>query len=751
MAAVTGARPGGGRPASAARPARIAPAPSPRARPAPRSTRRSSSRDRPLVGLLAPGGDRDGAAGPRRGAPSRCSRRRRRRGSSTSIPTPSAAETTATTRSSSASASRRPSRAARRAAALIVCAARPRACSSRPRSGRWLGRGEPCPSSRSRSSPSSTLALGAAACAGAAPHRARARPLAARGAPPGRRRALRAQPRRPLLPPAPRRRRAACSRRCSCTAASPPRSRPRPSPPCSSLAAAAPALPAGASSRGSATTPCSRRSRWAASSSCPRRPRSSLALSGAARLDARSPSASRARSRGVGVPAAHPALQRDRAAPLFALRQRVHDLAAQVGRLPLGHARGEPRLLPHPGPRASSSSTRSPSTSPCAAAGPARRALDGAFTHQGDWRHAFDFEVRDADGRLAARARARANERLPLLPPPGARRGGRHGGRRRERRARQRGGRASIVERNWGNHVLVQHGAGLYSLVAHLAARLGEGGDGQLVRRGEVLGLVRQLGAIAAAAPALPPPGHARARRRRRSPAASPTWSSLEDGRGARWRRPLAPGEGDVVREPRARRRPRLRASPSSTADTWAFRAGRAIERVACDVDLYGRTARPLARSPGHALLRAGATPSSPPTTCSARRDRCSTCSARRSRACRSRRRRGGSRWTDHLPARPFRPWLGRVLLRSPLALPAAGRDRDGASACAATGRSSSSRGRRGAATAGARRSCGRGPSWRAGVGPVRVEVTVRGRARAAERVLSSRVSDSSDQGGMAS
>jgi hypothetical protein len=50
------------------------------------------------------------------------------------------------------------------------------------------------------------------------------------------------------------------------------------------------------------------------------------------------------------------------------------------------------------------------------------------------------------------------------------------------------------VVRNWGNVVVLQHGPGLYSLVAHLARRSIKVKEGQQVAQGEVLGLCGNSG-----------------------------------------------------------------------------------------------------------------------------------------------------------------------------------------------------------------------------------------------------------------
>ena len=108
--------------------------------------------------------------------------------------------------------------------------------------------------------------------------------------------------------------------------------------------------------------------------------------------------------------------------------------------------------------------------------------VDGAHTHQGAWRHALDFEVAGADGVTHAGPGRELGDyrcyRLPVL-------------------AAADGTVVKVVadvpdnavgERNarepYGNLVLLQHGPGLYSLVAHLAPGSVEVREGQLVRQG---------------------------------------------------------------------------------------------------------------------------------------------------------------------------------------------------------------------------------------------------------------------------
>ncbi|MBK9515837.1 MAG: urea transporter [Anaeromyxobacter sp.] len=118
--------------------------------------------------------------------------------------------------------------------------------------------------------------------------------------------------------------------------------------------------------------------------------------------------------------------------------------------------------------------------------------VDGRHTHRGPWRHGLDFEVAEADGTTHAAGGLELRDhrcyRLPVL-------------------ATADGTVVKVVNdvpdnapgtRNarepWGNVVLLQHGVGLYSLVAHLAPGTVEVREGQLVRQGARLGLCGNSG-----------------------------------------------------------------------------------------------------------------------------------------------------------------------------------------------------------------------------------------------------------------
>ncbi len=111
---------------------------------------------------------------------------------------------------------------------------------------------------------------------------------------------------------------------------------------------------------------------------------------------------------------------------------------------------------------------------------------DGEITHRGHWKHALDFEVAGTDGKTYEGDGERAQDYhcygLPVLAPSDA----------------------TVVRvvddvednpigqvnlhQNWGNYVLLHHGQGVYSLMAHLQPGKTTVFEGQTVRRGDELG-----------------------------------------------------------------------------------------------------------------------------------------------------------------------------------------------------------------------------------------------------------------------
>jgi len=122
------------------------------------------------------------------------------------------------------------------------------------------------------------------------------------------------------------------------------------------------------------------------------------------------------------------------------------------------------------------------------------QAIDGAHTHQGMWRHAFDFEVAGVDGALFVAGEPLDQlasyhcYRLPVL-------------------AAADGTVVKVedevpdnpigemdLDRNWGNVVMLYHAPGVYSVVAHLAPQSATVREGQVVARGQVVGLCGNSG-----------------------------------------------------------------------------------------------------------------------------------------------------------------------------------------------------------------------------------------------------------------
>jgi hypothetical protein len=223
------------------------------------------------------------------------------------------------------------------------------------------------------------------------------------------------------------------------------------------------------------------------------------------------------------------------------------------------------------------------------------QAVDGPHTHQGPWRFAFDFEVQGEDESFAVNGGGAPEDfhcyRLPVL-------------------AAAYGTVVSIendvpdvrvgdvdVEHNWGNCVVIAHGVGLYSLVAHLAPGSVRVVPGQLVQRGEVLGACGSSGRS--------PRPHLHFQLQATSELGAPTLpcrfvDAIRIAEGAeRLERELLPAEGDVLRginpdEDMARL---LAFAPD--AERWFELDGRR-ERVVTEVSLLGQ--RALVSSRGASL-----------------------------------------------------------------------------------------------------------------------------------------------------
>lgn len=210
--------------------------------------------------------------------------------------------------------------------------------------------------------------------------------------------------------------------------------------------------------------------------------------------------------------------------------------------------------------------------------------VDGAFTHQGPYRHAFDFEVQDREGRFGSPDAARPEEyhcyKLPVL-------------------AAAAGTVVSVqsavpdsplggvnLDQNWGNYVVVYHAPGLYSLVAHLAPGSIKVSAGQWVKRGDVLGLAGSSGRS--------PSPHLHFQLQGTAELGAPTLPCVFAGvviaadHGASMPVSHVPSEGERVRDAVADEDVASYLAFDHGA-TWSFRTDGRRERVRCDADLSSR------------------------------------------------------------------------------------------------------------------------------------------------------------------
>lgn len=210
--------------------------------------------------------------------------------------------------------------------------------------------------------------------------------------------------------------------------------------------------------------------------------------------------------------------------------------------------------------------------------------VDGPLTHRERWRYAFDFEIFGENERPFAGEGAQLLDyyayRLPVLAPaagtvikvvndvpdnePGS----------------------VNLEQNWGNLVIVQHGIGLYSMVAHLAVGSAHVYEGQVVRVGEVLGLCGNSGRssqphVHFQLQSGPQPGDATVPCR----FADTVRLSAQPPRLVA---ALCPDVGDRVRnlDPNAERAAFFQFPYRAV---WTLRGGAVIEHIHSDIDLYGQ------------------------------------------------------------------------------------------------------------------------------------------------------------------
>ena len=280
--------------------------------------------------------------------------------------------------------------------------------------------------------------------------------------------------------------------------------------------------------------------------------------------------------------------------------------------------------------------------------------VDGPLSHMGRWRHAFDFEVTGADGKLHEGEGTEPKDyycfRLPVLAAAGG-----TVVKVENQVADNECGKINL-QQNWGNYVVLQHAPSLFSLVAHLQRGSVKVVEGQQVRQGELLGLCGNSGRS--------PRPHVHFQLQSGNRPGDPTLPcrftdavSLE--MHERVVADLCPTEGQRVRNLEYDEdRNTFVAFPYRTP--WRFRINKAVEEIESDIDVNGQ---PLLRTTDHAARlyyslidgfftsydSAGAT----------------TPGLMILRAALSRVPLDASeslRWTDYLPARPFRSWPGRVL-----------------------------------------------------------------------------------------
>ena len=221
---------------------------------------------------------------------------------------------------------------------------------------------------------------------------------------------------------------------------------------------------------------------------------------------------------------------------------------------------------------------------PCRGWWTCTQAVDGEHTHQGRWRHAFDFEVMGPDGK-SFRGDGRSVEdylcyRLPVL-------------------ATAAGTVVKVVDgvadnqvgdvnlkQNWGNLVMVQHGPALFSLVAHLVSGSCKVREGQPVQRGDVLGLCGNSGRS--------PIPHVHFQLQATPLLGADTLpvafhDAVTDVAGEdRLAIALAPHRDAMVRnlEPGESARAQFNFHDG---DVWGFQFGQVIEQLTCEVDVLGQ------------------------------------------------------------------------------------------------------------------------------------------------------------------
>ncbi len=218
--------------------------------------------------------------------------------------------------------------------------------------------------------------------------------------------------------------------------------------------------------------------------------------------------------------------------------------------------------------------------------------VDGAHTHKERWRHAWDFEVLGPEGAAFRGDGSKPDQyycfRLPVLAPAA--------------------GTVVRVEsdipdnlvgtmnlkQNWGNLVLIHHGVGIYSLLAHLARGSVKVRPGQVVQPGEVVALCGSSGRS--------PQPHLHFHLQATAEVGAATIpcsfadSVVVDADKQLLHSSLIPTEKQVVRnlEPDEERGTFLSTLAPGLGGEWRFQIGDREERVLLEVDLFGQ---PLLRS----------------------------------------------------------------------------------------------------------------------------------------------------------
>lgn len=212
---------------------------------------------------------------------------------------------------------------------------------------------------------------------------------------------------------------------------------------------------------------------------------------------------------------------------------------------------------------------------------------DGKHTHKGPWRHGLDFEARGADGKAFERdGKELRDYRCHGLPVLAAGTGtvalvvdG---------IADNRPGEMNLRE-NWGNAIVMAHGAGLYSVYAHLQAKTLKVKPGDVVTAGAEIGRCGNSGRSATP--------HLHFQVQRAAPLGSPTMPtdfgdviSIQGGQSVLSSRTV-PEEGQAVRavirdEALARA---LAFTPGTTYRLTERGTGKQ-EHATVEVDLWGRT-----------------------------------------------------------------------------------------------------------------------------------------------------------------